>query len=292
MSRVSQVGARIVVGSAFLVLSVMIPIIVTGNVLAQMKPPSVSELSVRVEELKLKQQELQLKMQDTLQERNRQAEELKLKQRELQLKMDDSAFGRSAEFWKAFATVASVLVASLGVGVPLLVAIRTLNAQRKIADDQAATQRTLSIEQAKLQFQMKAAELTLADSENAMQAKEKARALAALFKSELLPKEFAESFDAKEFLLDYGNSNNRRLELIKLVAEYPKERDQILKDWYVLFRWDWWWVEPLLGLDPDGMKRLKALQERLKQNEDEVNRKKDDASSKSEIHKPSAIPPR
>jgi hypothetical protein len=60
--------------------------------------------------------------------------------------------------------------------------------------------------------------------------------------------------------------------MIALLAQHPSQREQILKDWYVLFRWDWWWVEPLLSLDSEGKKGLNELRKRVEDNENEVNK--------------------
>jgi hypothetical protein len=216
--------------------------------------PSTKETDSRREELSLKQQQLELQ------------------RAELRFKEEESRFGRSAENWKSVATVASVVVASLGVAVPLWLGLRTLAAQRRIANDQAATQLKVATEQGRLQFQIKASELVLTNSTNAQQAGEKARALAALFDPDLLPKDFAASFNPKMFRLDFGGSIARRRDLLNLLAQYPQQRDQILSDWYVLFRADWWFIEPFLqGLNSEERARLDDLRKRLEMNDDRAS---------------------
>ena len=163
------------------------------------------------------------------------ADEVTLKKAELEFKKQEAALSREAEYWKNVATFASVIAAALAVAAPFFVGVRSVAAQRRIA-----------AEQAKLQFQMKAVDLVLQNSANSKQAKERARALVVLFKSEWLPKGFADDFDHADFRIDAGSSAGRRLELIKLLAEYPNSRQQVLKDWYVVNRGDWWFIDPLL----------------------------------------------
>jgi hypothetical protein len=190
--------------------------------------------------------------------------ELSLKSQEFELKKQESAFMQSIEKSKARGNIISVVLAALALGIPVWIAAINIRAQRKLAD-----------EQAKVEFQMKVAELALTNSENATQAREKARALATLFdRTPLLPRGFADRFDPKQFRLDYGHSNKTREKMIELLAQYPGQREQILSDWYVLFRWDWLWVDPLLSVDSEAKKRLNELKKRLEDNEKEVNKPK------------------
>jgi hypothetical protein len=145
------------------------------------------------------------------------------------------------ERWKTIATFASVIAAVLAVAAPAFVGVRSMTAQRRIAS-----------EQAKVQFQMKAVDLVLQGSANSKQAKERARALVALFKSDWLPEHFAQDFDHANFRIDAGSSLSRRVELLKLLAAHPDNRQQILKDWYVINHGDWWFVDPLLADLPES----------------------------------------
>jgi hypothetical protein len=190
-----------------------------------------------------------------------QREELALKREELEFKKGESASLQKFEKWKAVGNILSIVIAALALGIPVWIAAINIRAQRKVAD-----------EQAKLQFQMKIAELAVTNSTNATQAKEKARALRNLFQStSLIPPDFAERFDPKDFRMDYGHSKKTREELISLLAEHPSERRQILEDWYVLFRWDRWWVDPLLDIEPEKRRKLDALAHRLEKKEREIN---------------------
>ena len=187
--------------------------------------------------------------------------ELQLKKDELEFRKQEAAAQRALEGSKTNWTAISVIVGAVAVMIPVWIAANNARAQRKI-----------SAEQARLTFQMKVAELALSNSENATQAREKARALASLFAATpFLPHHFAERFDPKLFRLDYGNSNKRREQVITLVAQHPKQRDQILEDWFVLFWWDQWWVEPLLNADDLRLAELRQATERLRANERNVN---------------------
>jgi hypothetical protein len=186
--------------------------------------------------------------------------ELELKKQEFEFKKQEAKSLENSEMLKNYATLASIIA----IGIPVWVAAINVREQRRIAD-----------EQAKLQFRMKVAELALTNTENATQAKEKARALANLFKpSPLIPDEFAEQFDPKQFQFGYGSSKKKREEMIALLAQYPNQRKQILSDWYVLFRWDWWWIEPFLSIEAEEMNRLKDIKKSIEDNENEVNKKK------------------
>jgi len=209
--------------------------------------------------------------QATTQDEQMRKNELALKERELELKVREFDSSRRLEYLKVLLTAGSVVVAFLAVFLPIKNSIRTLAEQRTIANDANENQAKIAREDSKVQFQMKVAELAFSTSQNAMQAREKARALASLFDSQL-PANFAERFDPKKFRLSYGESNEMRRDLIRLMAERPQERTQILSDWYVLFGWDGWWVEPLLsGLGEARIAELKALQDKVKANEAAVN---------------------
>jgi hypothetical protein len=173
------------------------------------------------------------------------ADEVALKAAELEFRKREAELARELEWWKALATLASVVVAILAVAAPVAVGVRSLTSQRRIAS-----------EQARVQFQMKAVDLVLQGSANSRQAKERARALVALFKSDWLPERFAQDFDHANFRIDAGSSLGRRIELVKLLATAePAARPQILKDWYVINPGDWWFVDPLL-LDLTPAERL------------------------------------
>lgn len=205
------------------------------------------------EELEIKRRETQIKADEYALKVDEQA----LKVKDLDFRRDEAKLARDAEHWKTLATFASVLVAVLAVAAPVAIGVRSLTAQRRIALDQA-----------RVQFQMKAVDLVLQGSANSKQAKERARALVALFHSDWLPERFAQDFDHASFRIDAGSSLSRRLELIKLLAENPESRSQILKDWYVINHGDWWFVDPLLSeLTADERKALETVAKRGREND-------------------------
>ncbi len=186
-----------------------------------------------------------------------QARELDIKAADLKFRQDDAESTRRADNWKTWITFASTLAAIVAVAATVFSSLRSLETQRNIAN-----------EQAKLQFQMKAVDFVLQSSMNSQQAKERARALVALFDSRWLPTKFAEDFKAVDFRIDAGSSQSRRMELVKLLAEHPQGRVQILKDWCVVHRGDWWFVDPLLSdLSEDERTTLRKVIDQVEQND-------------------------
>lgn len=246
---ITKSQARIALFRASLLVCVVFAIVFAPRLAAQTKLPQ-SPMLTPGQDLELRKKEIELK-----------GEEVALKKKELSLKEQEVTNTYAIEKWKTFGTIASVIVALFGIAIPLLIAVSSLRAQQKIAN-----------EQAKLQFQMKVAELAMTNSNNSTQTLYRAKALATLFETSLLPKNFGDRFDPKSFKFDYGASTDRRVKVIALLAEHPDQRQQILKDWYVLFRWEWWWLEPLLqGVTPDGMDELKRHRELVTANEKRVN---------------------
>lgn len=187
------------------------------------------------------------------------------------------------EIWKIVANIVSVFLATLGLGISIYLAVRNIRAEQELAaqniraGQELAVQniradKELAFERAKLEFQMKVAELALlANSANAKQAKEKVEALADLFRpTPLLPKEFAEKFDPAKYKLNTGDSVRAREQVIALLAQHPRQRKQILSDWYVLFTWQRWWVEPLLEVSQNERSRLDELGKRVIENETKI----------------------
>ncbi len=112
---------------------------------------------------------------------------------------------------------------ALGIAVPLLAAAWTLRDQRINRK-----------EEAKVQFQLKAAEIAMA-ARDSTQVQNKARLLKTLF-PDWLPDGFAENFNPKSYQL--GTSMERREGLVKLLAEHPESREEIIRAWDLLFPFD------------------------------------------------------
>ena len=115
---------------------------------------------------------------------------------------------------KMWATVASVFVPfSLGVLAYWAQAL----AQRK---------------QERLQFQLKAAELIM-DARDTTEVKRKAELLKKLFPERLKDLKL----DEKRYP-SFSRSQETRLELLKLFAEFPETRGDVLRAWGMLFPWE------------------------------------------------------
>jgi hypothetical protein len=196
------------------------------------------------EEIALKSEELRLKK-----------DEFELKKSEFNFKQVEAASLRQFETWKTKLSAGSVVVAAVALAIPIVIALLEARNERILADQQA-----------RLTAQMKVADLALLNARNASEVKERAHAFASLFSSsQLLPKGFAEGFDPKKFKLDRGRSVDTRERMVTLLAQYPNQREQILKDWYVLFEWDQGWLDHVLVVSNDEKEKLKA---RSKQVED------------------------
>lgn len=119
--------------------------------------------------------------------------------------------------------------AAAGAVVPMVVALLTLGYS------------VLSLRRTVIaQFVTKAAEIAL-EGPGPLEAINRAKLLAALF-GDMLPADFTKRFaDLKP--TDFGRVNNpspAKKELLKLLAEYPSQRTQIIEDWRALFPGDTW----------------------------------------------------
>ncbi len=122
---------------------------------------------------------------------------------------------------KAWGTILSILI-------PLLIASLTF-----------AFNALSEARQRQSDFELKAAELAF-DTEGPVGTFNKARALAALFPDKL-PTDFAATFDPNK----YGVSRSEpRFELLKLITEYPDQKNDIIEMWLKLFP-DHTWAEDL-----------------------------------------------
>jgi hypothetical protein len=148
---------------------------------------------------------------------------LSLEERRLKLDTDRFVFDqkkydrdRGLEWGKAWAAIGSVLV-TLGVGLAAYIfQVRT----RK--RDEA------------LQFQLKAAEIVM-DARDTNQARRKAEFLAKLFPGRLDLLEIALKAQSFPF---FGRSQETREDLLRVLAQYPESRSDIIHAWEILFPWD------------------------------------------------------
>jgi hypothetical protein len=106
-------------------------------------------------------------------------------------------------------------------------------------------------EQAQVAFELKVAELAMAGSKDGYALKNKAEALKVMF-GERLPPDFATHLQHKGF--GFGSSNDKKIELLKLLAEKVPNEQAILRAWMNINPWDDWIAE-----DSNGVLSLKRL---------------------------------
>ena len=146
-------------------------------------------------------------------------------------------------------------IAGVAVIVPLWVAIIGfwLESRKRRLEDYA--QRVSREKSEELQFQLKAAEIAF-DVRNSREIQPKAAALAQLFPGRL-PANFAKNLDPET--IRFGPpATEAKLELLKLLAQYPTQRTVILRTWGHMFpadtgKWkssehpNYAWFEGVLG---------------------------------------------
>jgi len=136
----------------------------------------------------------------------------------------------SIERLKAWITGFSVLI-------PLALGVITLAWQSRSA-------LILKRKDASDAFQLKAAELVLG-SQTPAGARSRADALKKLF-PEYLPSSFAGSFDFSKLP---GIRAERKLELLRMLAEHAEQRDEIVQLWLLLFPEESEWLQRLITKD-------------------------------------------
>jgi len=154
--------------------------------------------------------------------------ELALEDRRLALERERLTFDRekyerdhALERMKALGTIGSV-------AVPLLLAIWAYVIQQNLRRRDEA-----------LQFQLKTAEIVM-DSRDTDQARSKAALLTSLFPDRLgnLKDMLSKDKDKDKDPLPYfGPSMERREELLRMLAQYPESRGDLIRAWEILFPW-------------------------------------------------------
>ena len=140
---------------------------------------------------------------------------------ELELKLENLALEREKlrlEWFKAWWTGFSILI-------PLLIAAATLYFNGRT-----------QLEQARIDFKLKAAEIVL-NTSGPSEAKNKAEALVNLFPAEL-PANFADNFAPT----DYGSPkiSTQQKELLNLIIAHPEQRNEIVEMWLAVAPFDTW----------------------------------------------------
>lgn len=124
------------------------------------------------------------------------------------------------------------VVAALSLGVPFLIAVIGVWAESRNRRRNDIAERDSREKNEKLQFQLKAAEIAL-DVRNSGEIQPKAAALAQLF-PDRLPQNFAKNLDPET--IRFGPpTTDAKMELLKLLAQYPNERGAILRIWSHMF---------------------------------------------------------
>lgn len=157
-------------------------------------------------------------------EKERAAATERLEQDKLALERERLAFSRQQVPQTNWTAVSVLLSALIGSGT-LLYSFYSLK------------------EQSKLQFKIKAADIAMGDARSETVAFHRARWLKVVFK-DLLPDNFGNDFGAKDVedkaAFSFGNSVERKIELMKLVAEKAPDIDTIINTWRKLNPDDDW----------------------------------------------------
>lgn len=151
---------------------------------------------------------------------------------ENQIEQEKLAFEKVTEARKFYLEMSKAILTALSIALPLIIGLRSINKQIKTAF-------ALKEVEAKNSFELKAAELLL-NSKTPGQLHAKARALMKLFPTAPLPVDFADSvqsFNPGEFA---GPSIEWKLELFKILAAHPDQKDSAIKLWKQLFPADKW----------------------------------------------------
>lgn len=128
-------------------------------------------------------------------------------------------------------------IPGISIIVSALIVIVTLWVNEQNQIDQNKADRELARMTASFDFQLKAAEIVM-NSDNPGEARSKAIALKRFFKN-MLPEDFGDNFNTT----DLGGPNKAKI--IDLLAEYPNNRAQILRDWALLWPNDEYLIQTL-----------------------------------------------
>jgi len=141
-------------------------------------------------------------------------QEIAIEREKLAVEREKIQFERT----KSITTVISVCVPLLAVFVTVWAGIRTQN-QKNVND-----------------FNIKAAEITLNNTDNPWVAHNRAQSLRAIFPTEL-PEDFARNFKPENIGVD---ETNGKRELLNLIAAHPEQAAKISEIWFAIFPSDPW----------------------------------------------------
>jgi len=135
------------------------------------------------------------------------------------------------DLWISLAQLAAGTVA---VGIPVWTVVFSSKNDRKRRLEEQERESEARKDDATLQFQLKAAEIAM-NARDGGEGKVKAEALEALF-PERLPRGFAAKLDPSK--VKFGPGREMRMELLKLLTEYPGSRGDLLRIWSILYPGD------------------------------------------------------
>lgn len=141
--------------------------------------------------------------------------------------------------WTAFSTIVPLLAVLFTIGYSVWSFRKQneqQNAQRRADTKQLEKQRA---EDARLQFEMKAAEIAFA-GETPLAVGDRAKALKAMFVSRL-PDNFLSDYDPHEFGEKEGNVESKKF-FLELLLKYPDQQLEILYFWKEIFPGDVDWL--------------------------------------------------
>jgi len=179
------------------------------------------------------------------------AEELLLKREQLELEKQKLASSIEIEKEKLALEShkvdieTSILRSVLAPAVPLIIGLLTLVYSIWSFRRQARQQASMQLESAKLQFEVKAAEIAFS-RETARAVVNRAKALQKIFPNRL-PAEFASDFAPEEFGANKEPSEEKKF-LLELLLKYPTCRLDTLNFWKALFPGDEEWLQRIESL--------------------------------------------
>lgn len=187
------------------------------------KPPSGKTPSAKEEEsLAVQRERLEMDKQKFASDRATEKEKLDLERSKLKVE-------QSKVLWSALSTI-----------VPLLGVLLTVVYSMWSFKKQTALQIAAQNEAAKLDFEIKAAEITFA-GKSPQAVRNRGNALKAMFGGRL-PGRFLEGFDPKTYGGDKEAPEDKKF-FLELLLKYPDKKTEIVKYWDQLFPGDHQWIE-------------------------------------------------
>jgi hypothetical protein len=170
-----------------------------------------------------------------------------LEEKKLELEKEKLAVERSKIPWTAFATIAPLIGVLFTVAYSAWSFRKQSQQQMAQRDEDAKRVERQRMADAKLQFELKAAEIAFA-GDTPLAVQHRAGALKAMF-GERLPEDFLSSYDPYKFGEKIGNIDSRKF-LLELLIQHPDKQLEIVLFWKQLFPGDVGWLSRLNNLSP------------------------------------------